>query len=137
MEHLDENTIYNVSLIIEPREDSPSIKKHPKKKKDSLFKLYSTNINAEQQLSKIESTTKLNKLNKFFGEQSIDFDFYQKYSKNMETPKSILDDINVGVYFTFLLIIFYYFRLQKYPNMNLLKHQKKWESQVLILMIFY
>jgi len=98
--NVDEETIYNVSLIIEPREESKrkTISKKPSKATKSAERL---TIEPSPKQPVIRSSSeegvpgsRKSKLNKFFGEDEVDFAFYQKYSKQ-EPPKSILNDVEV------------------------------------------
>jgi len=108
--NLDENTIYSVSLIIEPREESPTVAR----KTNSLSRTKSGKLIKNKSLQQapthsswtpdqIDSQSrypggslpnkKTSKLSRFFGENA-DFEFYQKWSIAPDTsvPKSILSD---------------------------------------------
>jgi len=114
--NLDENTIYSVSLIIEPREDSPTVKR--KSGSNSLSRSKSGKIMKSKSLLSVQAASapshaswnpegdntnhanvgslpnrKISKLNQFFGSDT-DFSFYEKYAADTKQvgPKSILVD---------------------------------------------
>jgi len=118
--NIDEETVYNVSLIIEPREEpkekgkSQSISRSKStkiaygsgnastesvSKKDKIAKSHqSWNVETVEALNKGigERNSSSPKLAKFFGVSNVDFTLLQKLNGQSEAPKSILDDVDLN-----------------------------------------
>jgi hypothetical protein len=109
MTHLDESTIYNVSLVIEPREEEGSMgrakggsisRKNTKLKKGTVKDSKnhaSWSPSTAPSFSPIPGK-KTKNLQKFFGTEIMDVTLVESLtSQSNSVPKSILDDVDIEV----------------------------------------
>jgi hypothetical protein len=109
---VEEDALYNVSLIIEPRDD-PNQKGKTGSVSRSKSTKFAAPLEAGETMSKKDTThqswntsdDKANKLVKFFGMENADIELYQKLNSG-DSSKNTLDDLElVKISLTFMTFV--------------------------------